>query len=72
MDDSNQHHISNRVAVDSGTNGEPIPDDVQFGLSGFGQNEREAFGRDVRLAMSCIEGTTQPKNRLMNLLSAIV
>jgi len=62
MDDSNQPYINNRAAVVSEKSDEPIPERMPFGLSGFGQKEREAFGRDVRLAMSCIEGTTQPKN----------
>lgn len=43
---------------------------MPFGMNGFGQKEREEFGRNVRLAMSCIEGTP-PHTPLKNKGNAI-
>ena len=33
---------------------------IPRGLSSLAQKEREQFGQRVRLAMSCIEGTSEP------------
>jgi len=37
------------------------PTRTPLGMNSFGPKEREEFGRNVRLAMSCIEGTAPPK-----------
>ncbi len=33
---------------------------IPLGITSFAQNEREQFGQKVRLAMGCIEGTSEP------------
>jgi hypothetical protein len=35
---------------------------TSFGMSSFGEKERQQFGQNVRIAMACIEGPDQPKN----------
>ncbi len=37
-------------------------DCIRLGMSSFGPEEREQFGRKVRLAMACIEGSARPVN----------
>ena len=48
MDDSS--------TADVGKSGRRIP----LGMGSFGQQEREQFGQNIRLAMECIEGTSEP------------
>ena len=31
-------------------------------MSSFGKNEQQQFGQDIRLAMACMEGSTEPVN----------
>lgn len=35
---------------------------TQFGMTSFNQKERQQFGQNVRLAMGCIEGSSEPIN----------
>ena len=35
---------------------------IPLGMSSFGKNEQQQFGQDIRLAMACMEGSTEPVN----------
>ena len=35
---------------------------IAFGMSDFGEEQRQQFGQDVRIAMACIEGKDEPTN----------
>ncbi len=35
-------------------------DRMSLGMGSFDQQEREQFGQNIRLAMECIEGTSEP------------
>ncbi len=54
MDDS--------ALVKNTTGTSPASERTAFGMSSFGPDERRQFGQNVRLAMACIEGFSEPVN----------